>query len=66
MKTIKELKVLWKKLGDIPTTYAGDDVDCIEEKFLHFNTGTHKEIIWHWFEEQNSEFIVGKMLNGEL
>jgi len=38
---------LWDKLGDIPT----NDDDEIEENFFHFDIGTHREEIWHWFEE---------------
>jgi len=40
-------RMLWKKLGDIPT----DDKDCIELPFQHFQVGTHREEIWHWFED---------------
>jgi hypothetical protein len=41
-------KSLWAKLGDIPT----NDDDTIELRFLHFPPGTHREEIWHWFEDQ--------------
>jgi hypothetical protein len=44
---MKKVKVLWQKLGDIPT----DDRDCIELPFQHFQVGTHREEIWHWFED---------------
>lgn len=62
MKPLNELKQLWDQLGDTPTGFEGDDVDCIEEPFLHFPIGTHREDIWHWFEAQNPEFIVGEYL----
>ena len=62
MKPMTELNSLWYDLGDVPTTYEGDDVDCIELPFLHFPVGTHREEIWHWFESQNPEFIVGAQL----
>ena len=38
---------LWKVLGDIPI----NDEEEIEEDFLHFEAGTFREDIWHWFEE---------------
>ena len=47
MMTNTCVRMLWKKLGDIPT----DDKDCIELPFQHFQVGTHREEIWHWFED---------------
>ena len=43
-----------------------DEADCeiIEEPFLHFPAGTHREDIWHWFESQHPEFIVGEVMQG--
>lgn len=68
MKTIDELNKLWSLLGDIPTvgddTDNIDDVDCIEESFLHFPIGTHREEIWHWFEAMNPKFLVGQKMSG--
>jgi hypothetical protein len=61
-KTMLELLTLWKQLGDVPTVFEGEDVDTIEEVFLHFPIGTHREEIWHWFEQQNPEFIVGEIM----
>ena len=46
MKTnLKKAKKLWKELGDISINN-----DEIENNFKHFNSGTHREEIWHWFE----------------
>lgn len=72
-----QLYALWDKLGDIPTVppagNEGDDDDStlpvgaegsIEEPFLHFPVGTHREDIWHWFEAQNPRFIVGDVMQG--
>jgi len=53
-KSMEELEQLWIELGDIPT----DEDDNIEVPFLDFEVGTNREEIWHWFEEQNSEFSV--------
>lgn len=61
MKSMRELRKLWEKLGD--TTV--DEDDKIDVPFLHFKAGTHREVIWHWFEAQNKKFSVGKMMNGD-
>ncbi len=44
---LKAVKVLWCKLSDIPINTNEE----IEENFQHFNIGTHREEIWHWFEQ---------------
>ena len=41
-------KKYWEILGNVPI----DEDECIEEKYLHFDIGTHREYIWHWFEEK--------------
>jgi hypothetical protein len=43
-----QAKELWSKLGDIPV----NDEDEIDEDFLHFETGTDKFDVWHWFEDE--------------
>ena len=43
-----ESKILWKELGDIPVNQN----DEIEERFLHFQIGTDRQEIWHWFEDE--------------
>lgn len=39
---------LWSGFGDIP---MNPETECIEESWLKFPAGTHREEIWHWFEE---------------
>ena len=53
---IDELKKLWVDFGDIPINDDGE----ILENFLDFEIGTDRFEIWHWFEEQNDEFIIGE------
>lgn len=43
------VKDLWEEFGDIP---MDPDTEEIEEPWKHFLPGTHREDIWHWFEEQ--------------
>ncbi|KWA83791.1 hypothetical protein WL29_20725 [Burkholderia ubonensis] len=59
-----ELKVLWSLLADVPVTDGGPDADCIEAAFLHFTPGTPRQDIWHWFESQNPQFLVGEVQAG--
>jgi len=58
---LNKLKELWKELGDIPI----NDDEEIDVPFLDFEKGTDRYEIWHWFEEQNEDFIVGKIMNNE-
>jgi hypothetical protein len=39
--------LLWHFFGDTPI----DENECIDEPFLHFDTGTDRFDIWHWFED---------------
>lgn len=57
MQTMKELSDLWVQLGDIPV----NENDELDEPFLHFPKGTDKMEVWHWFESQNPQFIIGKL-----
>ena len=61
-KDLLTLHHLWKQLGDIP---VGDD-GATEEPFLHFDEGTDREDIWHWFEAQNPDFSVGMVMEGAV
>ena len=49
MKTgLDEAKEIWANLGDVPI----DKDECIEENFMGFDIGAHREDIWHWIEEK--------------
>lgn len=45
---IIQAKALWEEFGDIP---MNPETEYIEEKWCCFPAGTHREKIWHWFEE---------------
>lgn len=47
----RQLKKLWKFFGELP---MDPETECMEESFLHFPAGTHREEIWHWFDERYS------------
>lgn len=50
----EELEALWEQFGDIP---MNPETECLEESFLHWEAGTHREIIWHWFDQQHSKGV---------
>lgn len=39
---------LWEEFGDVP---MNPETEEIEEEWNGFPPGTHREEIWHWFEE---------------
>ena len=56
--SIEELNNLWERFGDIAINLS----DKLDEPFLHFHVNTAREDVWHWFEAQNSEFVVAHQL----
>ena len=42
------IRRLWTEFGDIP---MNPETECIEQAWHGFSAGTHREEIWHWFEE---------------
>lgn len=38
----------WFEFGDVP---MNPETECIEEEWNGFPAGTHREEIWHWFED---------------
>ena len=49
----KKLEFLWEEFGDVLV----DDDECILDDFLGFECGTHREEIWHWFDERHSKGV---------
>jgi len=43
------VKELWEEFGDVP---MDPETECIESDWRSFPKGTHREDIWHWFEEE--------------
>ena len=48
------LESLWHEFEDIP---MNPETECMEAPFLDFPAGTHREDIWHWFDERHSKGI---------
>lgn len=45
------LRKLWEEFGELP---MNPETECMEKPFLLFPVGTHREEIWHWFDERYS------------
>lgn len=58
----KEFQRLWSDFGTIPTN---PETECIEEEWNDFPIGTHREEIWHWFEDIFGVPIMGMMYEKE-
>lgn len=39
---------LWHEFGDVPMDPV---TECIDEAWGSFPAGTHREEVWHWFED---------------
>lgn len=45
----EQLKELWNIFGDIA---MNPETEGIEESFLYYLAGTHREEIWYWFDKR--------------
>lgn len=59
--TEDEIKELWYQFEDVPMDPV---TECMESPFLHFPAGTHREEIWHWFDEHYPKGVYA-LLYGE-
>jgi hypothetical protein len=62
---LETLYALWDKLGDITTVDNADSEQVLETRFLKFPALTTRETVWHWFESQDPEFLVGEVMEGK-
>lgn len=60
--TDEMLELLWGMLEDIP---MNPETECMEEAFLTFPAGTHREEIWHWFDQQYSKGVAYLLYDGD-
>lgn len=49
-----ELEELWERFTDIP---MNPETECIEEPFMGWGVGIHREEIWHWFDKRHSKGV---------
>lgn len=45
--TARHIVDLWEEFGDVP---MDPRLEITEKDWHHFPAGTHRETIWHWFE----------------
>lgn len=45
---LRHIHDLWLAFGDVP---MNPETECLEASWYHFPAGTHRERIWHWFED---------------
>lgn len=53
-----DLEVMWDELEDVPVDFD----ECIDIDWRDFPSGTHREEIWHWFDERHSKGV-GWLMN---
>ena len=52
------IEAMWNTLEDVNT----NENDYIEQNWFVFDKGTHREYIWHWFDEHHSKGV-GWLMN---
>lgn len=52
-------KELWKEFGEVA---MNPETECIETEWNGFPIGTHREDIWHWFEEHYGISVAEKLM----
>lgn len=61
--TDEQIEELWDKFTDIA---MNTETECIEEFFLHFGIGTHREKIWKWFDKFHSKGVAYLLYDREV
>lgn len=56
-----KLEQLWNEFSDVP---MNPETECMEEQFLAFPVGTHREVIWHWFDKRYSKGVAHLLYGG--
>ena len=56
----EELEELWHRFGDVP---MDPETECIEEQFMGWGPGVHREEIWHWFDRRHSKGVAYLLYN---
>lgn len=55
------LEEIWQQLTDVP---MNPETECLEAPFYDWTTGTHREEIWHWFDERHSKGVAYLLYGG--
>lgn len=59
--TDAELEELWASIEDVA---YDPETECILEPVLGFEAGTHREDVWHWFDERHSKGVAYLLYRG--
>lgn len=65
----KTLEDLWDKFGDIPMNPETERIErdfCYDNGNVIFPAGTHREDIWHWFDERYSQGVYYLMYKTDM
>lgn len=54
--------VLWATFTDVP---MNPETERIEAPFMQFPIGTHRERIWHWFDERYPGGVAALLYGGD-
>ena len=57
----REIEKLWEELADVPI----DENECLDVDWRDWSKGTHREELWHWFDEHHSKGVVWLMYEYE-
>lgn len=57
----REMEKLWEELTDVPI----DEEECLDVDWRDWPKGTHREEIWHWFDENHSKGVAWLMYEYE-
>lgn len=51
--TDRELEKMWDEFTDVHV----DEDACLVNDWMYWEKGTHREEIWHWFDERHSKGV---------
>jgi len=54
----REVENFWDELEDVPV----DENECLDIDWQSWSKGTHREEVWHWFDEHHSKGV-GLLMN---
>ena len=60
--SLDEMWAKWDLLAEVPL----DETLAITVPFLHFASGTPRQAIWSWLEEQNPQFVVSDVIASDM
>ena len=63
MNKLDRAKELWMDFGDVP---MNPETERIEVSWLGFLAGTHREVIWRWFEEYFDVSVAEDLMGCEM